>query len=96
MNASAVRHPMKCDIVVIRNVMSNGIIEHPAMVTRRFSDRVINIMVFPDGGHPYPLQDVDFFQSRKEALRYLSVLGNPDKDTKLVAYWPDTLETMGH
>jgi hypothetical protein len=88
MPASYTHAPTKGETVIIRNVYSNGINEHPAIVTRKFTEKLINVMVMPDGGHPFPQIDVEFFQTKKEAIAHLATLLPGEKEEKRVAYWP--------
>lgn len=39
-------------IVLFRSLESNGSSEHPAVVTRVWSDTCVNLTVFPDFGEP--------------------------------------------
>lgn len=80
--------PKKCDIVCVYNLMSNGILEHPAIVTRRWTGRIVNLMVLPDAGVPFALQNIEFFQTREEAVNFISNLDPENKYKKIVAFWP--------
>ncbi len=39
-------------IVLFRSLSSNGASEHPALITRAWSDTCVNLTVFPDVGEP--------------------------------------------
>ena len=39
-------------IVLFRSLDSNGTKEHPALITRVWSDTCVNLTVFPDYGEP--------------------------------------------
>jgi hypothetical protein len=46
-------------IVLFRTHASNGALEHPAIITRVWSDTCVNLSVFPDFGEPQPRTSVN-------------------------------------
>lgn len=47
-------------IVLFRSLESNGAKEHPAIITRVWSDGCVNLTVFPDYGEPVLKSSVTF------------------------------------
>jgi len=39
--------------------------DSPGIVTRVFSNECVNLMVFPDGGSPYPVSSVQYAEDHK-------------------------------
>jgi len=67
---------------------SNGVDIAPAIVTRVWSDMLINCTVLPDGGAPVPATSVPLVASEDEARRI-----NAGKDfPQTLAFWPSRVE----
>lgn len=62
-------------IVIVKNLQSNGSDEHPAIISRVWSQEdggLINATVFPDGGMPTFAGSIAFFSSREKAWEHLA------------------------
>lgn len=70
--------------VVVRN-HGLGIGDAPAVVTKAWGPKCINVMVLPDGGTPACKTSVPFFQTEEEAAEHLA---NMVGHTPIVAFWP--------
>lgn len=55
---AAISRPSPGRIVLVTDADSNGVTEHPAIVTRVWSPECINMTVFPDYGVPYCMSSV--------------------------------------
>lgn len=64
--------PRKGDTVIVRGIKSNDIDTHPAIITRAYTGRLINLMLLPDGAPPLPLMNIELFRDKTEADRYLA------------------------
>lgn len=60
--------------VIVKGITSNGSDEHPAIVTRPWSDRdtdfgpvLVNVTVFPDLSHLKVLGSIPLYSTREEA-----------------------------
>jgi len=84
-------------IVIFRGLEANGSMEHPAIITRCWSDRdtkecavMVNLTVLPDTQPPFVCSSVQLFDTRDEALVYAGGrLGH------FVAHWPARLLPPG-
>lgn len=77
--------------VICRGIESNGALEHPAIVTRAWSDRdlaegpiAVNLTVLPDAAMPVLRGSVLMFDTREAGLAYLF-----EQPHALVAFFPD-------
>lgn len=85
------RRPSIGRMVVVHGVHGNGVLEHPAVITRVWNDvdtsgkpAMVNLTVFPDCGAPVCKGSVLLHYDRAEAFRYRT-----DLSTDVVAFWPD-------
>lgn len=51
-------------IVIYRGIDSNGSLEHPAIITRVWSDTCVNLTVFPDNGEVIVKTSVNLDQDK--------------------------------
>jgi len=77
--------------VIVHNLLSNGAVDHPAVITRAFSERLteegpvlVNLTVFPDCASPLPRGSVQLFHTADAARRYAFEHGQA-----VVAHWPE-------
>ncbi len=78
-------------IVILKGLPGNGTDEHPAVITRVWSEGagvggsdLVNLTVLPDGGVPVSATSVYLFQSRSEATDQLGNMGR-------AAFWPERI-----
>ncbi len=57
-------------IVLFRSELSNGALEHPAIITRVWSDTCVNLTVFLDFGAPSLKTSVTFDESEAPSAQY--------------------------
>jgi hypothetical protein len=72
-------------IVIVKGIRSNGTDEHPAIVTRVWSESCCNCTVFLDAQPPKPYCSIKLYKSREEADAAL----NNSSGTDVVAFWPE-------
>lgn len=70
--------------VIVRN-HGLGIGDAPAIVTRVWGPKCVNLQVLPDGNSPACKSSVPLFQSEQEAAEHLA---NMVGHTPTVAFWP--------
>ncbi len=82
--------PSICRDVIVHGLNSNGVLEHPAKITRVWAEGdtaegpvMVNVTVFPDCGQPIPRGSVRLYESKEEALAAQTISSDP-----MVAYWP--------
>lgn len=78
-------------IVIVTGINSNGSLEHPAVITRPWSEedvggkpQLANVTVFPDCSAPVPQGSVPLFDTRENALAYFG----GDFGQQLAAWFP--------
>jgi hypothetical protein len=57
-------------IVLFRSHDSNGASEHPAMITRVWSDTTVNLTVFPDNSLPFAITSVGLNEDMKQGEQH--------------------------
>jgi hypothetical protein len=73
-------------IVIVRNVLAAND-QAPAIITRVWGPRCVNLTIWPDGAtQPTCKTSVPLYETQREALDYLDKLPG---HTPLVAHWPD-------
>lgn len=77
--------------VIVHNLPSNGAMDHPAVITRAWSERstaegpvAVNLTVFPDCAAPLQRGSVMLFDNAAAAHDH--VVENP---RSVVAHWPE-------
>jgi hypothetical protein len=77
--------------VIVHNLMSNGANDHPAVITRAWSELpteqgpvCVNLTVFPDCGAPLQRSCVLLFQDAEAARRHTF-----ENAHAIVAHWPE-------
>lgn len=77
--------------VIVHGIESNGAVDHPAVITRCWSERdtsegavAVNLTVFPDSQMPQVHSSVMLFESRSEAQAYAG-----GQSGVKVAHWPE-------
>jgi hypothetical protein len=80
--------PSICRFVVLRGprARGNGAQECPAVITRVWSDDMVNVTAFVDCGSPQAVTSVPLFATEKAAQAYLDAQQHPEHVN--VAYWP--------
>lgn len=73
-------------VVMVHGYTSNGADTHCAIVTRVFSQKLVNLILMPDNGTPLPMTSVAFFPSRREADEYRAVMGAEKRGLFLTAW----------
>jgi hypothetical protein len=56
--------PQIGDMVIFKGMLWNGVDEHPAVITRVWTENCVNLMVFPDTGFPTAVTSVNRVGSR--------------------------------
>jgi len=74
-------------IVIVTGLGSNGTLEHPAIITRVWSDSYVNVTVFPDAAAPESHTSVNLFEDRDAAEAWVNAHSVPPYRT-LAAFWP--------
>lgn len=79
-----------------KGLPSNGIDEHPAVITRVWSEHNVNIKIFLDGGPVMDRNNVNLLKNRAGAILWLAERHcNPlrlSQVTPVVAFWPEGVD----
>lgn len=75
-------------IVMYRGLVSNDLSEHPAIITRVWSDTCVNLTIFPDAGLPEPRTSVIMLGGENTTMGW----GWPVKISAEAAFIPPTPE----
>jgi len=77
--------------VIVHGLMSNGANDHPAVITRAWSELpteqgpvCVNLTVFPDCGPPLQRGSVQLFHDAEAAHRHVF-----ENKTGIAAHWPE-------
>lgn len=86
--------PQVGQTAIVLNIFSNGLNEHPAILTRVWcydelkAEGCVNLTMFPDAGTPCIHTSVPFFPDRRSALDHLATQGSYSA-MKIVCYAKD-------
>lgn len=77
-------------IVTLKGFDSNGINEHPAIITRVWRDDLVNLTVFPDAAVPTSFTSVVLMEDRDAAEAHLQSLSKTIIGARC-AFWPERI-----
>lgn len=80
-------------IVILAGCDSNSAKEHPAIITRVWSDNCVNLAVFLDNGGVTNKTSVTLFNNEEEAATFLATNAHNTCET-CCCYWPSTTPTQ--